>query len=144
MANHSQPQSPISVHHQNPHEAANSTHQSSQSSNGEEDVAEVGDELQLEEDEMINEDLVEGDVGPLLMAQPVLVTIDDIPTIEENLTPSRFEEMSHTPVLETIDDNPTFHDNLIQQQQVLNIIFEKSNLKTPGRLEDKSHTAATS
>ncbi|KAK1554392.1 hypothetical protein Q3G72_011497 [Acer saccharum] len=43
----------------------------------EEDQAETGDELQLDGEEMANKDWVEGDVGPLLMVRPAVITIID-------------------------------------------------------------------
>ncbi|KAI9186509.1 hypothetical protein LWI28_017995 [Acer negundo] len=37
----------------------------------EEEVAIVGDKVQFDDDGMVNEDWVEGDIGPLLMVKPV-------------------------------------------------------------------------
>ncbi|KAI9157037.1 hypothetical protein LWI28_015897 [Acer negundo] len=56
----------------------------------EENVAEIGDEPQFDDKEMTMEDLVEGDVGPLLMVRPALVTIDD------KFTPDKVEERCHS------------------------------------------------
>ncbi|KAK0596911.1 hypothetical protein LWI29_020052 [Acer saccharum] len=44
----------------------------------EEEVAVVGDEAQFDDDGLVNEDWVEGDVGPLLMARPVDITNSEI------------------------------------------------------------------
>ncbi|KAI9192282.1 hypothetical protein LWI28_020457 [Acer negundo] len=43
----------------------------------EEDEAETRDELQFDGEEMLTEDWVEGDVGPLLMIRPAVITITD-------------------------------------------------------------------
>ncbi|KAK0605884.1 hypothetical protein LWI29_031803 [Acer saccharum] len=47
-----------------------------------EDEAETGDELQFDGEEMVNEDWVEGDVGPMLMVRPDFITINDDPKLE--------------------------------------------------------------
>ncbi|KAL5744032.1 hypothetical protein ACOSQ2_027148 [Xanthoceras sorbifolium] len=45
---------------------------------GEDGDADMGAELQFDEEEEVQEDLVEGDVGPLLMVRPTFTTISDI------------------------------------------------------------------
>ncbi|KAL5779808.1 hypothetical protein ACOSQ2_010545 [Xanthoceras sorbifolium] len=55
---------------------------------GEDGDADIGVELQFDEKEEVQEDLVEGDVGPLLMVRPAFTTISDI---EEQVVNERVE-----------------------------------------------------
>ncbi|KAI9154490.1 hypothetical protein LWI28_027036 [Acer negundo] len=47
-----------------------------------EDEAETGDELQFDGEEMVNEDWLEGDIGPMLMVSPDFLTMNDDPKPE--------------------------------------------------------------
>ncbi|KAL5777293.1 hypothetical protein ACOSP7_010219 [Xanthoceras sorbifolium] len=55
---------------------------------GEDGDADIGAELQFDENEEVQEDLVEGDVGPLLMVRHAFTTISDI---EEQVVNERVE-----------------------------------------------------
>ncbi|KAI9157171.1 hypothetical protein LWI28_017907 [Acer negundo] len=80
----------------------------------EEDVAKIGDEPQFNDEEMIVEDLVEGDVGPLLMVRPALVTIDD------KFTPDKVEEKCHSAATANKETSLCIGDHSASSLEVLN------------------------
>ncbi|KAL5810614.1 hypothetical protein ACOSQ4_027182 [Xanthoceras sorbifolium] len=69
---------------------------------GEDGDADMGAELQFDEEEEVQEDLVEGDVGPLLMVRPTFTTISDI---KEQIVDERVEVLTELQFDEKVTRN---------------------------------------